>query len=223
MANIASHLSKTNFRYIKDIDSLDDSQLKTHGYYSGYPCPHRHRIRDIDHHWCYHCVIKIKSNICGFNLNFIHPYYNYKYEKLWKKISIGFPEDCWDVNLPGTKAPRRLNFPSYRVFYTGRASENVTPQKLIYQCAWGDIGDLHVSKTCGNPWCLNPLHMVSSWNIGMPPQNIYPFTLDFKPELLMLLHKAKLLGKQQEVIEQYYKQTIRHPSFAPEPPDYDEG
>jgi len=223
MAKPNTSFDQINFRYVPNIDALACSQLKAHGYYKGYPCPHRHRIRDINHHWCYHCVIKIKSNICGFNLNFIHPYYNYKYESLWEKISVGDPEECWDINLPGNKGPRRINFPSYRAFYTGRASENVTPQKAIYQCAWGDVGALTVSRACGNPWCGNPLHMVSSWNIGLPPKTVNPFTLEFKPEFLMLLNKAIRLGREQEVIERYYRQTISHPLCAPEPPDYDEG
>jgi len=223
MANLISNLEKTNFRYVPDIDSLDEERLKDLGYYRGYPCPHRHRIRDIQYHWCYHCAIKIKSNICGFNLNFIHPYYNHKYETLWGKIAIGHPEDCWEINLPGSKSPRRIHFPSYRAFYTGRASENVMPQKAIYQCAWGDVGSLTISKSCGNPWCCNPLHLISSWNLGMPPVKVHPFVLEFKPELLMLLHKAISLGKEKEVIEQYYKQTIRHPLCAPPPPEYDEG
>jgi hypothetical protein len=223
MANLLAKHDKTNFRYVANIDQLSESQLASLGYYVGYPCPHRHRIRDIEHHWCYHCVIKIKSNICGFNLNFIHPYYNYKYEKLWKSIEVGHWNECWEANLPGAKGPRRIAFPSYRSHYTGRASENVTPQKLIYQCAWGDIGSLTVSKVCGNPWCCNPLHLISSWNNGMPPASVAPFDLSFKPEILMMLSKAEAAGRQQELIERYYKNTILHPSLAPEAPYYDEG
>jgi hypothetical protein len=65
--------------------------------------------------------------------------------------------------------------------------------------------------------------MVTSWNVGMPPAKVQPFVLDFKPELLMLLHNARRMGREQELIERYYRQTIRHPLCAPEPPDYDEG
>lgn len=221
MANLLS--SGTNFRYIPDIDSLDDSQLESRGYYRGYPCPHRHRIRDAQHHWCYHCAIKIKSNICGFNLNFLHHYYSPKYEALWKKITVRDPDECWDLNLPGVRSPKRITFPSYRAAYSGRASENVTPHKVIYQCAWGDVGALTVSRVCGNVWCGNPLHMVSSWNQGMPPMSINPFVLEFKPELLMLLERARRVGREQELIERYHRQTISHPLLAPVPPYYDEG
>lgn len=223
MANLITGVDKINFRYIPNINSLDDSQLESHGYYRGYPCAHRHNIRDINHHWCYFCSLKIQSNICGFNLNFIHPYYNYKYEKLWAKVARGEPDECWEMNLPGHNAPRRIAFPSYRAFHTGRASENVTPHKALYQCVWGDIGSLTVSRVCSNPWCGNPLHMVSSWNKGMPPKRITPFVLEFKPELLMLLSNAVRVGREHELIEGYYRQTILHPSFVPEPPDYDEG
>lgn len=223
MANIITAVEKANFRYVPNINSLDDSQLESHGYYRGYPCAHRHSIRDINNHWCYHCALKIQSNICGFNINFIHPYYNYKYVKLWTKVSRGQSDECWDIDLPGFRAPRRIVFPSYRAFHTGRASENVTPHKVIYQCVWGDVGSLTVSKVCGNPWCVNPLHMVSSWNKGMPPRSITPFVLEFKPELLMMLSKAIHAGREQELIEGYYRQTILHPLCAPEPPDYDEG
>jgi hypothetical protein len=65
--------------------------------------------------------------------------------------------------------------------------------------------------------------MVSSWNQGMPPAAINPFVFEFKPELLMLMEKARMVGREQEVIERYYRQTISHPLLAPVPPDYDEG
>jgi len=223
MANLQTKGQRTNFRYVPNINKLDESQLESHGYYIGYPCPHRHRIRDKEHHWCYHCVVKIKSNICGFNMNFLHPYYNYKYEKLWSLVDIRDPSECWEINAPGARSPRRMSFPSYRSFHTLRALENVTPHKLIYQCAWGDIGSLTVSRVCGNPWCVNPLHLVSSWNIGYPPANVSPFNLEFKPEELMAISNAVRLGREQELIERYYKQTIRSPLCAPDAPYYDEG
>lgn len=223
MANLQTKGQRTNFRYVPDINSLNESQLESHGYYLGYPCPHRHHIRDKDSHWCYHCVRKIKSNICGFNMNFLHPYYNFRYQKLWEKVSIGEPNECWDIALPGARSPKRISFPSYRSYHTQRALENVNPHKLIYQCAWGDIGSLTVSKACGNPWCVNPLHLVSSWNIGLPPATVYPFDLEFKPEYLMAISKAAQQNREDELIESYYKQTIRNPLCAPDLPYYDEG
>ena len=71
MANVIKTFETTNFRHVKNIHELNDSELHNHGYYRGYQCPHGHEIRDIENHWCYECVLKIKSNICGFDLNFL--------------------------------------------------------------------------------------------------------------------------------------------------------
>ena len=88
MANVIKTFETTNFRCVKSIDKLTDSELHRHGYYRGYQCPHGHEIRDLEYHWCYECVIKIKSNICGFDLNFLSNDFKNKYYKLWKKIDI---------------------------------------------------------------------------------------------------------------------------------------
>ena len=62
------------------------------------------------------------------------------------------------------KSPNRICFPSYRTFIVDKNQENVNAHKAIYQCAWGDIGSMSVTRLCSNPWCGNPLHMISSWN-----------------------------------------------------------
>ena len=71
MANVIKTFESTNFRCVKSINKLTDSELHKHGYYRGYQCPHGHEIRDLEFHWCYECVVKIKFNICGFDLNFL--------------------------------------------------------------------------------------------------------------------------------------------------------
>ena len=92
MANVIKTFEITNFRCVKSIDKLTDSELHKQGYYRGYQCPHGHEIRDTKYHWCYECVIKIKSNICGFDLNFLNNDFKNKYYKLWKKIDIKEPK-----------------------------------------------------------------------------------------------------------------------------------
>ena len=223
MANVAQALELADFRHVQDIDSLDESQLKSHGYYKGYQCPHGHTIRDMQMHWCYHCVIKIKSNLCGFNLNFLNVDYKIKYHRLWAAIDVGASNECWKIKLPGKASPRRICFPSYRAYYSNRKSENVTPHKVIYQCAWGDVGAMVVTRVCGNPWCGNPLHMVSTWNIGMPPKHVQPMELEFKAEDLMLDSAAKRANRLNELLQRSHKQTILHPLCAKDAPYYDEG
>jgi len=50
-----------------------------------------------------------------------------------------------------------------------------------------------------------------------------PFEMEFKPEYLMAISNAVRMGREQELIERYYKQTIRNPLCAPDAPYYDEG
>ena len=74
------------FRYISDIDDISQKDLENANYYKGFPCPYGHVIRDKKSHWCYHCAIKIQSNVCGFDINNLHIDYKTKYHLLWKKI-----------------------------------------------------------------------------------------------------------------------------------------
>jgi hypothetical protein len=211
------------FTYVKNIDSLsEEEELKTLGYYKGYPCAHGHTIRNIQEHWCYHCAIKIQSNVCGFDINFLNERYKYKYFRLWEKVKIGHPDECWQINAPGKVSPRRVCFPSYRAFYSDQTSENVNFHKLLYQCAWGDVGFLSVTRLCGNPWCGNPLHMFSRWNRGLPPKRLEPFDTHFDAQKLMAASSAIRLNKTQALIERDYKPSIAHPCEVNDVPDYHE-
>ncbi len=213
------------FRYIPDIENISKKELERQEYYLGFPCPYGHNIRDKKSHWCYHCAIKIQSNICGFDINYLHNDYKMKYFRLWKNIDFKLldPNLCWNINLPGKKGPRRVCFPSYRTFYSDQKSENITAHKAIYQCVWGDVGSLFVTRICGNPWCGNPLHMSSRWNRRHPPERVDPFYVEFDAQKLMRISKAKILKRDQEIIQEDYKKTISHPLDAKDTPDYDEG
>jgi hypothetical protein len=48
-----------------------------------------------------------------------------------------------------------------------------------------------VTRTCGNPKCGNPLHLISSWNKILPPAQVHPFQLDFQVEKLMAYSNNK--------------------------------
>lgn len=224
MANLYNS-SRPQLRFINLIDNLDEHQLEEQGYYIGYPCPHGHTIRDSEQHWCYHCARKIVSNVCGFDVNYLHKAYKVKYASLWRKVSIGFPQDCWEIKGPDNQTPKRVCIPSYRSHYSKQKSENVNIHKALYQCAWGDIGSLLVTRVCGNPKCGNPLHMASNWNISVaPPQSVFPLETEFKAEKLMLFSRKKLLDLHPEkLIEESFKNSITNPLYAKNPPEYDEG
>jgi len=214
---------KTNFRYIANIDKVSIKELKKYNYYIGFPCAHGHVIRDKDEHWCYHCAIKIQSNICGFDINYLNIDYKTKYHTLWKKIDIKAPEDCWPVSLPGENIPNRVCFPSYRSQYSCQKSENINAHKVIYSCVWGDVGSLSVTRLCSNPWCMNPLHMMSKWNRRSMPKKVTPFVLDFDAKKLMRISKAISINREEEIKTENYKKTITNPLDVKDTPDYDEG
>lgn len=204
MANIKAnpalkrYNNETQFRFVKNIESMSDEELNDYGYYYGYPCPHGHVIRDKEQHWCYHCVLKIISNNCGFDINFIDQLYKLKYFKLWSQVQVGDWDSCWE-------GPRKMvSFPSYRSAYTTKKTENVSFHKAIYQCAWGDIGKGYVTRGCGNKNCVNPLHLVSNWNRFNPPKIIYPFIKEFEADKLMLFGK-------RIITEISMRPTISHP------------
>jgi hypothetical protein len=204
-------IEAVKFRFLPAIDDLDNVQLDEAGYYRGFVCPHGHVIRDKQENWCYHCVHKIQSNLCGFDLNYLHVEYKAKYEKLWKKITINSMDECWLIDSSGPYAPKRVCMPSYRSAYSHQKSENLSFHKAIYNCAWGDVGGMVVTRLCGNPRCGNPLHMVSSWNKLFPPESIHPFVLEFQVEKLMAYGKNK---DNPLIFNQSFRNTITFPKNA---------
>ena len=201
------------FQHVAGIEQMSDEDLKNIGYYKGFPCPHGHVIRHSTEHWCYLCIRKISSNICGFDINYLHTDYKVKYQKLWSRLTIGPLSECWEIQNDSPYAPKRFCFPSYRSLYSKQKAENVTFHKAIYQCAWGDIGSHVVTRTCGNSLCGNPLHLTSSWNRPYPPRSVSPFEIQFDPEKLMRYAQS---GNSYTLQEASFKKTIIRPKEAKE-------
>lgn len=220
MANL---LKETTFRHLSATSLESDEALEQQGYYRGFPCPHGHTIRDKEQHWCYHCVRRIQSNLCGFDLNYLSPFYKTKYHHLWSQVQIGHATECWPIKGPGTGAPKRICMPSYRSHFSKQKAENLTIMKAIYHCCWGDVGSLMVSRVCGNPRCGNPLHMVTSWNRLLPPHRLNPFETKFVAEKLLHYERLRLDGIDPNLaIERLYKNTVLHSLETKIAPKYDE-
>lgn len=211
------------FRHVDGIEALEDKRLEELGYYRGFPCPHSHIIRDSEQHWCYECAKKILSNVCGFDLNYLHGEYKLKYGKLWKMVEVGFPDECWEIKNTTGSTPKRVCMPSYRSEYSKQKSDNVNVHKAIYQCAWGDVGELKVTRLCGNQSCANPLHLVSSFNRNYPPQTIAPLEVEFKAEKLMLFNRRSHSGLNMEPLNrQHQKNAITNPEYVKNRPEYND-
>jgi hypothetical protein len=217
MLDIAS--SRAGFRHVPGIGKLSPKELLSHGYYQGFPCVYGHTIRDGNQHWCYECVRKIQSNNCAFDLNYAHAAYKTRLLMVWRQIPVGHFEDCWEApSLTKT----RIRFPSYRSMGDKQITDNTSAHKVIYQCTWGDVGKMFVTRICKNKACLNPLHLVSSWNRTFPPESIHPFDYEFNPEKLMYAKKLERVGDSAQILEREYKNTIQHPLVNKNTPDYDE-
>jgi len=211
---MANHITPpaAQFRHIQGIENMSDEGLEKLGYYRGFVCPHGHVIRDQESHWCYECAKKILSNVCGFDVNYLNGDYKHKYAKLWKMVDIGFPDQCWEITAQGGSIPKRVCLPSYRSEYSKQKSENVNIHKAIYQCAWGDVGALVVTRLCGNPRCGNPLHMVSSFNRTYPPSSVTPLETEFNAEKLMLFaRQSQRETGMGPVVQKEYKNVINNP------------
>lgn len=205
--------------YIPGINEMDADELASHGFYRGYYCVHGHCIRHKEQQWCYECVRKIQSNACGFDINYLNKNYKARLLGLWNQIAVGEWDECWEVPWLGGK---RIRFPSYRTLYNDKTNDNISVHKAIYQCAWGDVGKMFVTRTCKNKACLNPLHLVSSWNRTFPPKTIHPFCVEFDPAKSMHYAQNQLRDKPLPIVEQQYKNTIQHPLVHKNTPDYDE-
>lgn len=226
MANLKNKPShpvyQTELRFVSSIDSLDTTKLSSFGYYRGFPCPHGHTIRDSTHHWCYHCVMKIKSNVCGFDVNYLDVNYKQSYYKLWKKIEVLHPDDCWPIRDDDDKTPQRISLPSYRNHSITDKKDNVNVHKAIYQVAWGDVGTMVVTRTCKKLNCGNPLHMVSSWNRLYPPSKLAFFDVEFNAKKLMQYTQCCMNNTVNALLKSQYTNTIKHPLEAPAAPYYSE-
>ncbi len=214
MANLLSQA--VSFQYQGDLTRKTKEELEDLGYYIGFPCAHNHRIRNKENHACYECSYKITSNICGFDVNYLNAIYKHKYVSLWESIQIGNLSDCWEIKQSNKPVKKRICLPSYRSAYSKQKAENVTLQKAIYQCAWGDVGTLSVTRTCKNPNCLNPLHLVSAFNKSLAPKTISPFDIDFRPEKLIRFAQHQEKGTLHLLLMSQYKFNISNPKFMKE-------
>lgn len=188
----------------RPLTSLEPSVMEAQGYYHGYPCPLGHTIRDKKQHWCYRCAWRIRSNVCGIDVNYLHTEYNSIAQRLWSDIEITDQSQCWEVEDP----KKRIQMPSYRSGLTDRRTDNVTIHKAIYNLCWGDVGTLTVTRSCNNLKCVNPLHLVSSWNNKTPMRTMMYFDLDFNYQKLMAMQACINKGESVDPLVMTYKKNV---------------
>ena len=193
-----------------------DVSIREQGFYYGFPCHLGHTVRHEEDHWCYECVKRIQSNVVGLDVNFINDYYRDDVIKALSQVSIGDSTECWE-----NKGSERLYFSSWTRL-NSRSRTKVKVSKLLYTLFWGDVGRLSVTrhiKVCENPNCVNPLHLVCTWNTRLPPRHFHYMDLQLQPEKLavMALREHNKMSID-DILAKLYKPTILHPKERMENP-----
>ena len=105
-------IADLNFRLFNPEQGTAEEQ----GFYHGFPCHLGHTLRDQKNHWCHDCAKRIKSNVSGLDISFIHSDYRRRLVSILDMVRQTIDDDldptvCWDV---GKSASARYNYPSYR-------------------------------------------------------------------------------------------------------------
>ena len=190
--------------------------IREQGFYYGFPCHLGHTVRHEEDHWCYECVRRIQSNVVGLHVNFINDYYRNDVIKALNQVSIGDSTECWE-----NKGSERLYFSSWTRLNNRRRTK-VKVSKLLYTLFWGDVGKLSVTrhiKVCENPNCVNPLHLVCTWNTRLPPRHFHYMDLQIQPKKMavMALREHNKMSID-DILMKLYKPTILHPKERRENP-----
>jgi hypothetical protein len=135
-------------------------------------CLWGHSVRHKEDGWCYRCVQNILSSDAGFDINYTtnDDWYAIKAYFSGLTPSSNDPFDCWTL-------PESMRKKIYRMKGAkGLAHDRETSYsfiKMMYTLFWGDIGSIRVKRTCKDPWCWNPRHIISPFNDPSdPPKDI---------------------------------------------------
>ena len=150
------------------------------------------------------------------HVNFINDYYRNDVIKALNQVSIGDSTECWE-----NKGSERLYFSSWTRLNNRRRTK-VKVSKLLYTLFWGDVGKLSVTrhiKVCENPNCVNPLHLVCTWNTRLPPRHFHYMDLQIQPKKMavMALREHNKMSID-DILMKLYKPTILHPKERRENP-----
>lgn len=174
---------------------------------------HGHTIRHSEDHYCYHCIREISSNCCGFDVNYLTPAYKARFIDFLNYVDVRSPQECW----PFESKSSRVKFPSYRSSTAKTQCENVTPAKIMFTAAWGDIGKLRIKRKtgiCNDPTCVNPLHWECVANIKISPKTINPLVLKLDFAKIKQFMEVYKLGRLQDLRRTQQKQCIIHPKLV---------
>ena len=212
--NSKSWLTQQRVKERRNFRLLDLSQpLEEQGFYRGLPCPYEHTIRDSTHHWCYQCVVKIQTGLCGLDINYVHEDFSHYAFKALDMVDVRGPNECWPVKAFDKQGkPKRFAFPDYKQNAREVAPNKVTLKKILYTLFWGDTGKEVVTNYpgCSDPTCCNPLHLTTIYNRDTKPRRMFNYLdLERDEKKINLLLNRHLKGYRiEDLLKQEYRPTI---------------
>ena len=209
-----SWLTQQRVKERKNFRILDPSKnLEEQGFYRGLPCPYEHTIRDSTHHWCYQCVVKIQTGLCGLDINYVHEDFSHYAVKALDMIDVKGPNQCWPVKeFDKQGKPKRLAFPDYKQNAREVSPNKLTLKKIMYTLFWGDVGKEVVTNLpgCTDPTCCNPLHLTTIYNRDIKHRKMFNYLcLDRDDRKINLLLNRHLKNYRiEDLLKQEYRPTI---------------
>jgi len=136
-----------------------------HSHISGGPlCFHKdHSIgcrdgripRYSDSHACVKCVSALTEGRFSLDVHQIHKKHRKKFLEFWAFVDIQGPYDCWEWH--GKKTAKGQSIFNISRHWT--SGNGFAAQRSAFWFSHGDIGRLPIKPVCGNPHCMNPLHL----------------------------------------------------------------
>ena len=212
--NSTSWLTQQRVKERKNFRFLDMSEpIHEQGFYRGLPCPYEHTIRDSTHHWCYQCVLKIQTGLCGLDINYVHEDFSHYAVKALQMVDVREPTECWPVTaLDRWGKPKRFAFPDYKQNAREVAPNKVTLKKIMYTLFWGDTGKEPVTNLpgCDDPTCCNPLHLTTIYNRDPKRRKMFNYYCLEQDEskIALLLNRHYKGYRIEDLLKQEYRPTI---------------
>jgi hypothetical protein len=127
-------------------------------------CPHRdHSLTSPDGKVpryaksgaCVQCCAALTEGRLELNALKIHEEFRGRFMEFWALVNMVNPEQCWEWQ--GHKDTERPAVSFARGH--GAKPARLSVGRIACYYTWGDVGNLPITHTCGNPRCCNPLHL----------------------------------------------------------------
>lgn len=112
--------------------------------------------RYSDSHACVRCTAALTEGRLDLDAARIHPLWRRRFLEFWSLVEIDDPDTCW---IWQGARHSKSNTPIYAIPRHWSSARQWSAKRAAIWLSWGDIGRLPIVSLCGNPDCVNPLHL----------------------------------------------------------------